>query len=148
MCRISLFHTFSTYYPHVADHPIGDVCWISNWYHMYVDIKLFFTNVDNCQIPWATLSFSFCTMWMGIVWLVGSWRLNFSQSQRRLGYLYEYISPFYRSFYPPFSHTSRTMKILAYIYTRMIIIIMANYRMIFGPPYIWLYTWFSPYIWI
>jgi hypothetical protein len=30
--------------------------------------------------------FLFFTLWMGIVWLVGFWRLNFSQSQRSLGY--------------------------------------------------------------
>ena len=63
--------------------------------------------------------------------------VEFQSKSTKPRLLYEYISPFYRSFYPPCSHTSRTIKILAYIYIHMIIIIMANYHMIFGPPYIW-----------
>ena len=94
--------------------------------------------MDNCQITWATLSFSFCTLWLGIVWLVGFWRLNFSQSQRSLGY---YMSIFLH-FIDHFIHLVVTLAVQSkswhiYIYIHMIIIIMANYHMIFGPPYIW-----------
>ena len=125
MCRISLFHTFSTYYPHVADHPIGTTCgynvflqmWMIVKFHGLRSVSLFYPVNGHC-LTCRVLT------------------VEFQSKSTKTRLLYEYISPFHRSFYPPCNHTSRTNKILAYIYIHMIITIMANYHMIFGPPYI------------
>jgi hypothetical protein len=116
-----------------AEYPIGTTCgynvflqmWIIVKFHGLRSVSLFYPVNGHC------LTCRFLTV-------------EFQSKSTKPRLLYEYISPFYRSFYPSYSHTSQTIKILAYIYIHMIIIIMANYHMIFGPPYIWLYTWFSP----